>query len=119
MAGTPTALDQVLGSGDGVRTEFALVKHYGAVEPEVRRITRPVAGSVLVALAGTPVASGWSLLDGGTLSFATPPASGTTVTAGFLFDVPVRFAEDSLAVDAQTWLAGDAPDVPLIEVRED
>jgi hypothetical protein len=92
MVGTPVATDQVLGVGDGVRTEFALVKLYGTVEPETRRIT---------------------------LSFATPPANGATVTAGFLFDVPVRFAEDSLAVDAQTWLAGDAPDVPLVEVRED
>jgi uncharacterized protein (TIGR02217 family) len=40
------------------------------------------------------------------------------VTAGFRFDVPVRFAEDSLAVNRSTFMAGAAPSVPLVEVRE-
>jgi uncharacterized protein (TIGR02217 family) len=119
MTGAITAADQALGTGDGVRTEFPLVKRYGTIEPEVRRITRPATGTVLVALGGAAQASGWSLLAGGSVSFTTPPGAGVAVSAGFFFDVPVRFAEDSLNVDAQTWSAGDAPDVPLIEVRED
>ena len=119
MVGMPTALDQALGVGDGVRTEFALVKAYGTVDPELRRITRSVAGSLLVAVAGVPLVTGWSLLSGGAVSFTVPPTNGAAVRAGFLFDVPVRFADDALQVDAQTWLAGDAPDVPLVEVRED
>jgi uncharacterized protein (TIGR02217 family) len=120
MVATPTASDQLLGSGDGVRTLFALTKSYGSgADAEVRRITRPEAASLLVSLGGVPAASGWALLSGGTLSFSTPPPSGTAVRAGFRFDVPVRFAEDSLSIDAQNWLAGDAADVPLIEVRED
>ena len=53
------------------------------------------------------------------IDFATAPVAGATVTAGFHFDVPVRFAEDSLAVDAGQWQAGEAPSVPLIEIRED
>lgn len=32
--------------------------------------------------------------------------------------VPVRFAEDRLEVNRATFLAGDAPNVPLIEARE-
>ena len=36
-----------------------------------------------------------------------------TIAAGFRFDVPVRFAEDRLEV-LSTFLAGDAPSVPLI-----
>jgi uncharacterized protein (TIGR02217 family) len=40
------------------------------------------------------------------------------VRAGFQFDVPVRFAEDALEIDAALFAAGDAPSVPLIEVRE-
>jgi uncharacterized protein (TIGR02217 family) len=88
------------------------------VDAELRRITRPEAGTLLVSLGGVPVTSGWTLLAGGILSFTTPPAAAVAVRAGFRFDVPVRFADDSLSVDSQTWLAGDAPDVPLIEVRE-
>lgn len=40
------------------------------------------------------------------------------MTASFDFDVPVRFAEDRLAVSRATWGAGAAPSVPLIELRE-
>ena len=40
------------------------------------------------------------------------------MTAGFLFDVPVRFAEDQLQVSLAAVSAGEAPSVPLVEVRE-
>ncbi|HEX8467075.1 MAG TPA: DUF2460 domain-containing protein [Allosphingosinicella sp.] len=115
MTGAPGAADQALGTGDGVRTEFVLVKTYGG---QVRRITRPVAGSVRVSVAGTERVSGWTLGPLGTLSFETPPAAGATVKAGFRFDVPVRFAEDRLGVSRATFAAGEIPSVPLIEVRE-
>jgi uncharacterized protein (TIGR02217 family) len=119
IAGAVTAGDQLLGVGDGVRTEFPLIKRYGAEgDAELRRITRPVMGSVLVSLGGMLSVSGWVLLDGGVVSFTTPPGAGVQVRAGFQFDVPVRFAEDSLEIDAALFAAGDAPSVPLIEVRE-
>jgi uncharacterized protein (TIGR02217 family) len=93
------------------------VKQYGTSEQ--RRITRPVAGSVRVALDGTEVTTGWTLKDKGIVEFEAPPAAGAAVTAGFLFDVPVRFAEDRIEVNRSTFLAGEAPSVPLVEVRED
>ncbi|AOH82758.1 hypothetical protein AWL63_00950 [Sphingomonas panacis] len=111
----PTVLDQQIGIGDGIATRFALVKHYGAV---VRRITRPVGGSVMVAVDGVASAA-FSLAAGGMIDFDTAPAAGAVVTAGFRFDVPVRFAEDSLSVARATFLAGSAASVPLLEVRED
>ena len=118
-AGAVTAGDQLLGVGDGVRTEFPLIKRYGAEEDgELRRITRPVMGSVLVSLGGMLSVSGWVLLERGVVSFAVAPGAGVQVRAGFQFDVPVRFAEDSLEIDAALFAAGDAPSVPLIEVRE-
>tara|TARA_R100001132_G_C3224703_1_gene61843 strand:- start:443 stop:664 length:222 start_codon:yes stop_codon:yes gene_type:complete len=46
------------------------------------------------------------------------PSQGSEVRAGFLFDVPVRFAEDRLALSAAGFAAGQAPSVPLIEIRE-
>jgi uncharacterized protein (TIGR02217 family) len=119
MTGTPAATDQQIGTGDGTRTQFELVKRYGIdIDAEKRRITRPVSGSVIVAVNGAP-ASNWTLVSGGVIRFSTPPANGSVLTAGFLFDVPVRFAEDSLGIDGATFAAGEAASVPLIEVRED
>ena len=112
------AVAELLGVGDGVRSEFALVKRYGD-EPQapVRRITRPVAASIAVTVAGV-VVSGWSLLPFGVVSFAEPPAGGVDVRASFAFDVPVRFGEDRLEVSRATFLAGEIASVPLVEVRE-
>lgn len=117
-AGEPGASDALLGVGDGVQTDFALVKYYGeGAEAAVRRLTRPVAGSVVVAVDGA-IVSGWTLAAGGVVSFAVPPPAGAAVTAGCRFDVPVRFAEDRLEVSRATFLAGEMTSVPLIAVRE-
>ncbi|HEX8668169.1 MAG TPA: DUF2460 domain-containing protein [Allosphingosinicella sp.] len=113
--GPPGAADQLLGVGDGVRTEFPLVKRYGSQE---RRITRPVAGTVRVSVAGVERASGWTLAPLGLVRFDAAPAAGAQVRAGFRFDVPVRFAEDRLSVSRATFAAGEAPSVPLIQIRE-
>ncbi|PKP68094.1 MAG: TIGR02217 family protein [Alphaproteobacteria bacterium HGW-Alphaproteobacteria-5] len=120
----PAATDQALGVGDGVQTAFQLVKSYGTVQPWARRITKPVAGSVRVALGGVEVGAGWSVDHlTGVVSFLAPPAAGVAVSAGFLFDVPVRFEEQSLAVDMAFFSdarggAGSIPSIPLIEVDE-
>jgi uncharacterized protein (TIGR02217 family) len=112
------AAGELLDVGDGVRTEFPLVKRYGdEAQAPIRRITRPVAGSVAVAVGGVAV-SAWSLLPFGVLSFAVPPGAGAEVRASYAFDVPVRFAEDRLEVSRATFLAGEIASVPLVEVRE-
>ena len=113
--GAPGATDQMLGSGDGVRSIFPLVKRYGTQE---RRITRPVIGTVRVSIDGVERTEGWTLADAGRLVFDPPPVAGAEVAAGFSFDVPVRFAEDRLAVSLATFRAGEAASVPLIEIRE-
>lgn len=115
--GMPGASDQLLGVGDGVRRDFALVKRYGdGAEAQVRRVTLPVAGSVVAAVDG--VATGaFALLDDGVLLFDVAPALDAEVRAGYRFDVPVRFAEDRLAIGRASFLAGEAAEVPLIEVR--
>ncbi len=116
--GVPTALDQVIGSGDGVTTNFALIKSYGAAaSAQVRRITRPRAGSVVVAVNGV-VATGWTLGAMGRINFQTAPVIGAQITAGFRFDVPVRFAEDRLNASRATFAAGSFASVPLIEVKD-
>jgi uncharacterized protein (TIGR02217 family) len=52
------------------------------------------------------------------IEFAVPPAAGAEVRAGFLFDVPVRFQEDRLELAGAAFAAGEAPSVPVVEVRE-
>ena len=113
-----TALDQQIGTGDGVTTRFALVKQYGAdAEPYARRITRPQTGSIVVGIDGV-AAAGWQAADLGFIDFAVAPAIGAVVTAGFTFDVPVRFDTDRVDVAASGWRSGEAPSVPLVELRE-
>jgi len=112
--GVASVTDQVIGVGDGAVRAFALVKRYGAV---IRRITRPVSGSVRVAVDGVETGN-FSVGAGGVVTLDVAPGDGVVVTAGFLFDVPVRFAEDRLSVSRSTFLAGMAASVPLVEVRE-
>ncbi|WP_353200768.1 DUF2460 domain-containing protein [Sandarakinorhabdus sp.] len=119
----PAATDQSLGSSNGSNTRFALVKHYGDAgladdPPQRRRITRPWPESVVVAVNGE-AQTGWTLQAGGHIDFAVPPPAGAVVSAGYRFDVPVRFASDRLAVSIAGWRAGELPGVPLIEIRED
>jgi uncharacterized protein (TIGR02217 family) len=116
MTGTPGAADQQIGTGDGSTVRFRLIKTYSGGEE--RRITRPVIGSARIAVDGAEQASGWALEAMGEVLFDLPPPVGSAVTAGFEFDVPVRFAEDRLEVNRATFRAGEAPSVPLIEIRE-
>jgi uncharacterized protein (TIGR02217 family) len=114
-------LDQVIGQGDGERRVFQLVKTY---DPEgvayARPIVKPVKGTVAVGLSGVPqVETVDYVLDevAGTVSFALAPDLGTVVTAGFEFDVPVRFDADRIAVSVASFQAGEVPGVPVVEVR--
>lgn len=116
MTQAATALDQVIGIGDGVETRFPLVKAYG--DGEQRRITRPVAGTVRISVDSGEVLGGWTTAPLGVVQFDEPPDEGAEVRAGFLFDTPVRFAEDRLDINRASFLAGEAPSVPLIEIRE-
>ena len=114
-----SAHDQHIGTGNNVQREFSLVKHYGEQEDQtqIRRITHPVAHSLRIAV-DQHVIDDFLLGNAGVIVFETPPAKGSKITAGFLFDVPVRFAEDRLDIDLSTFLAGEAVNVPLIEVRQ-
>jgi uncharacterized protein (TIGR02217 family) len=106
--------DEAIGTGDGATRRFALARHYGG---QSRRITRPVAGSVSVKVAGLAV-TGFALEPGGWLLFDTAPTKGAAIAASFIFDVPVRFAEDRLSVTLAGFRAGAAASIPLVEVRE-
>lgn len=114
-----TALDQPLGTGDGATTVFSLVKRYtDAGGMYDRPIAYPVTGSVLVAVDGTPLGSGFTVERGaGTVTFAAAPAASAVLTTGFQFDVPVKFVDDLLAVTWDTINSRSVGQVPLEEVR--
>jgi uncharacterized protein (TIGR02217 family) len=118
MIGVPGPLDQLIGIGDGLTATFQLVKRYGdPADPQLRPISRPRPGSVLVSVDGV-ARSDFTLAAGGEVVFDAAPEEGSAVRAGFLFDVPVRFAEDRLDISGAAFAAGEAPSVALIEVRE-
>jgi len=118
-SGTPSPLDQPLGTGDGVRTAFQLAKRYASgPQSWTRTITKPVNGSVRVALGGTEQLSGWSVdTTTGLVTFGSAPAAGVPVTAGFEFDTPVRFDTDTLDVTLDLERLGSIASIPLLEIR--
>jgi uncharacterized protein (TIGR02217 family) len=114
----PTATDQILGAGNGVNANFQLVKKYGTGTRDYQRnITAPVAGTILVAINGAPTTQFAVNLTTGLITLNTVPALNAVVTAGFEFDVPVRFDTDAISIHLQQFNAGAIPDIPLVEVR--
>lgn len=117
----PGFRDQLIGHGDGVRTVFSLAKTYASGEASYRRpVIKPVEGTVRVGLQGDPMTETVDYqLDPATgeVTFFTAPAEGAEITAGFEFDVPVRFDTDLVQVSVANFRAGDLPSVPVVEVR--
>jgi uncharacterized protein (TIGR02217 family) len=78
-----------------------------------------VAGSVRVAVGGAELDPGAFVVDSttGLVTLAVAPAPGLAVTAGFLFDVPVRFDTDRIEVNLAAFEAGAIPSIPVVEIR--
>jgi uncharacterized protein (TIGR02217 family) len=117
---TMSSQNQLLGYGDGTSTEFQLVKIYGTLfQPWQRTITKPRGASVTVAIDGSEQASGTDFLvdeTTGQVTIHTAPSQGAVVTAGFEFDVPVRFDTDHLSLTMNGVKAGQVTSVPIVEI---
>lgn len=115
----PAPTDQIIGTGNGSTTTFALTKTYASgAQSWARAILKPVAGTVTVSLNGVAQGSGWSVNTTiGIVTFTVAPAAGAVIRAGFEFDVPVRFDTDELPVTLDIERTGSIPSIPLIEVR--
>lgn len=113
--------DQVIAVGDDVTSELQLVKQYRSGQQVYERpITKPVAGTVRVGLGGDEQQEGIHYeveSETGIIRFMHPPNDGVEITAGFEFDVPVRFDIDRIQTSLASFQAGDAPNVPIVEVR--
>lgn len=135
--------DQVIGIGDGSTRTFQLTKTYSSGGVDfVRKITKPVPGTVRIAIGGVELLKGWSvdtttgivtidsapylngeylLIDfvGDEYFFAKndPPVAGSVITAGFEFDVPVRFDTDECMTMIEDLHAYSWGQIPLVELR--
>jgi uncharacterized protein (TIGR02217 family) len=114
---TPAFDDQIIGTGDGTKVAFQLSKAYGVgvAASYHRTIKKPVPGTIKVGVNGVEVTSGWVAdTTKGIITFSVAPVVGNLVTAGFEYDVPVRFASDNLSTNVELYRAGTT----TIEVME-
>ena len=111
--------DQQIGTGTGSLKTFQLVKRYASgAQSWTRTIVKPVAGTVRVALGAVEQMAGWTVdTTTGTVTFTTAPGAGVAITAGFEFDVPVRFDTDMLDVTLDIERLGSITSIPLLEIR--
>lgn len=117
----PGPFDQELGRGDGVKKAFQLSKAYASgANSYARPIAKPVANSVRIAVGGDLLVHGSHYtVDAlsGAINFEVAPEMGMPVTAGFEFDVPVRFDTDRITTSVTNFAAGEIPSIPVVEVR--
>ena len=117
----PDFEDQLLGQGDGVTRNFQIIKTYrSGSQSYARPIAKPVAATVLVGAGGVQLTETIHFTfdpTTGVISFEAAPDPGAPVTAGFEFDVPVRFDTDRIQTSVASFKAGQVPNVPVVEVR--
>lgn len=129
QGGTDAAFDdQIIGATDGATTQFQLKKTYtDGVAPDIaRNITKP-RGTVLLGTNGTQRTLGTDFsVDSTTgivtLSAALAATTGHDVTAGYDFDVPVRFSQGfdewaQLSID--DFDSTSAPDLSAEEIIDE
>lgn len=113
--------DQIIGTGDGVQADWQLIKTYrSGGYTSARPLAKPVSGTVTMGFDGLRQQEGidWHVdLDTGLVTFEEAPDDGVVITAGYEFDVPVRFATNTIQTSVASFQAGEVPNVPVVEVR--
>jgi len=114
---TPSNTDQAMASI--TLTTYQLQKVYSAASnPWTRTINKPIDGTVLVKDNTGSLTEGvdWTMdYATGITTFSVAPTG--TPTAGFEYDVPVRFEAEELEVNVALFDVGSIPAVNLVEVR--
>lgn len=101
--------------------DFQIIKTYLAGLTTEREISKPVDGTVLVAVDGTlqTLTTDYTIdHTTGIITFVngSVPLAAEDVTVGYEFDVPCRFGSDRLNINYNAYSVGDT-NVPIIEVR--
>lgn len=117
----PSFRDQRIGTGDGVTRTFQLIKTYqSGLNSYARPLTKPVQGSILGGVSVDELVAGVHFdvnYTTGEISFVDAPEEDAEVTAGYEFDVPVRFDTDIIQTSVASFQAGEVPNVPVVEIR--
>lgn len=114
-----SASSQIIGTGNGSKTAFQLVKSYtsGGVTVD-RTITKPVSGTIQIYKDGVLQGSGYTAsTTTGIVTFSVAPANGVVITANFEFDVPVRFDTDHMETNLESYGIGSWGNIPIVELR--
>lgn len=118
---TPDSQDQKIGQGDGTEITFQLAKTYGSGTTSYQRtISLPVDETLAIAIDNVEQAetTDYSIdYATGIVTFVSAPATGAAITAGFEFDVPVRFDTDSIEINLAAFDAGQIPDIAIVEIK--
>lgn len=112
-----THTEQSIGIGDGAQSIFQLTKTYEDAQGSYTRIiSKPVPSKIHVGINGQ-VETAFTLDDtSGKINFDSPPVNGALISAGFEFDVPVRFDTEQLSTSLESFGAGGAAHIPLVEI---
>lgn len=121
-----TATAESFGTGDGVETEFQLIKTYSSINyvttavarSYVRNITKPVESTLVIKDNGSTVSAMDYSISNGLVTFDTAPTSTHALTWSGEFDVPVRFDIDDLPVSMEMTDFGRIRGIRVIEVLE-
>ena len=109
---------QFIANGDGYTQEFPLVKLYAdSVSPYFRTITKPVKGSIKIYLENEEIDADVNY-DKGILNLGRPLAREQILLADFIFDVAVRFSNDSFEYNYCNDGSVELEGIELLEVME-
>ncbi len=128
------AINQVIGIGDGSATQFQLIKtyksdsdYYEGLEAEsthtlyAREIKKPIKNHIFALYFNSRQIETEGIygvdFTTGIIDFASPPSQGTSITADFEFDVPVRFDTDHLDLQSNSFGASSWNNIPLVEIK--
>lgn len=116
--------NQNIATGDGTTTTFQLTKTYvSGPSTIVRKITKPVASTTVIAFGAVQQTTGWTVdTTTGIVTFTTAPTLGTLIRAGFEFDVPVRFekdVDDLFSIDIDSFSSASVPALNVIELIDE
>lgn len=118
-------LDQeAIGTGDGSNPTFPITKTYSAGNPYVRRIFKPVSGTLVVRVNSVVQTEGAGAskyqvdYTTGIITFGASaiPAIGHVVDVTGEFDVPVRFDTDQMSAAHDGFLVESWANIPIVEL---
>lgn len=118
---TPAQDDQTLGTAIASQTDFQLIKNYTiGVVVQSRKIIRPIESSILVEKDTVlqTVTTDYTVEANGIIRFVTPMTGGEVVKAGFMFYVPVAFADDEADITIHNYSGAYVGNL-VIELEED